>query len=531
MQTIMQIGALKKRWLLGLFILRVAIDGFNVAISMLIQLGLTAALAGHTGMLIGVFAGMLGATVVYTGLYWLSGVVMERLKRRLSVAVARALMASFLAGDAQDAPDAGVATNLLITDTQNVMQFLDSGVLPLVDFGMTVSLGLVYVATQSWQLAVAFIGFGLLFALVSRHLFRRQNQAQTSLIAVDDRHKGFFNNFLANFEPVRNLNVFGYIRQRHQAIFQEAQPSIQQLAGATGALAGIFNGGIYLAEVLTLALGFGLLPLTHQSVAGVLGAWNAGVGSILWPFLGLAPTIGYLAQQRTSLNRILPRLQASPKVQIAPSKVDSAQLLTIVGDQVAFHYPHSERQLLRGLNFEIHNRGITFIVGANGAGKTTLMKLILGDLTPTSGQIRLQGSADEVTPAELMAFVPQRSVMFTASVTANLLLNTEASSPQIRPLLEKLGLGKYAEDLNQILQPGQLSPGEQRRFGIARALLSNRPWLVLDEPFSDIDAANQMAVMHVLRQAAYTHGILMITHTFDFVTSADQIIKVGGQDD
>ncbi|OAU70256.1 ABC transporter ATP-binding protein, partial [Lacticaseibacillus rhamnosus] len=207
----------------------------------------------------------------------------------------------------------------------------------------------------SWQLAVAFIVFGLLFALVSRHLFRRQNQAQTSLIAVDDRHKGFFNNFLANFEPVRNLNVFGYIRQRHQAIFQEAQPAIQQLAGATGALAGIFNGGIYLAEVLTLALGFGLLPLTHQSVAGVLGAWNAGVGSILWPFLGLAPTIGYLAQQRTSLNRILPRLQGSSKVQIAPSEVNSAQLLTIVGDQVAFHYPHSERQLLRGLNFEIHN--------------------------------------------------------------------------------------------------------------------------------------------------------------------------------
>ena len=155
------------------------------------------------------------------------------------------------------------------------------------------------------------------------------------------------------------------------------------------------------------------------------------------------------------------------------------------------------------------------------------MKLILGDLTPTSGQIRLQGSVDKVTPAELMAFVPQRSVMFTASVTANLLLNTEASSPQIRPLLEKLGLEKYAEDLNQILQPGQLSPGEQRRFGIARALLSNRPWLVLDEPFSDIDAANQMAVMQVLRQTAHTHGILMITHTFDFVTSADQIIKVG----
>ncbi|WLV77050.1 ABC transporter ATP-binding protein [Lacticaseibacillus parahuelsenbergensis] len=534
MQTIFQIGSIKKRWLLGLPSLRVAVDGFNVAISMLIQLGLIAALAGQVGLLLGIFGGMLSASVVYTGVYWLSGVVVERLKRRLSLAIATALVSSFLGGKADEAPDSGLATNLLVTDTQNIMQFLDTGVLPLVDFGITVILGIAYVATQSWQLALAFILIGLGFAVLSRQLFRYQNQAQTALIGIDDRHKGFFNDFLANFAMVRNLHVFAYIRQRHQAFFQEATPSIKQLANAAGALSGIFNGGIYLAEVLTLVLGFALLPLTQQSVASVLGAWNAGVGSILWPFLGLAPTIGYFAQQKTSLQRILPRLQVASEVPITTNTKIAAipdQPMTIVGEQVTFHYPNNSRQLLHNLNFQIDNHGITFIIGANGAGKTTLMKLILGELLPTSGHIGIRGRPTATSPAELMAFVPQRSVMFTASVAANLLLVEDHSSQRIMPLLHQLGLEKYADDVDQILHPAQLSPGEQRRFGIARALLSGRPWLVLDEPFSDIDAANQAVVMRILRQEARRRGIIVITHTFDFVTAADHIIKVGEQHD
>lgn len=530
MQAIFQIGSIKKRWLLGLLGLRVAVDGFNVAISILIQLGLTAALAGRVGLLLGIFGGMLGASVVYTGVYWLSGVVVERLKRRLSIAIATALVSGFLAGKVDEAPDSGLATNLLVTDTQNIMQFLDTGILPLVDFGITVILGIAYVATQSWQLAFVFVLIGLGFAVLSRQLFRYQNRAQTALVAIDDRHKSFFNDFLANFAMVRNLHVFPYIQQRHQAFFQEATPRIRQLANAGGALSGIFNGGIYLAEVLTLVMGFALLPLTQQSVASVIGAWNAGVGSILWPFLGLAPTIGYLAQQKTSLQRILPRLQVPIEVPATTyNKITAThdQLMTIVGEQVNFHYPDSSRQLLRNLNFQINNRGITFIIGANGAGKTTLMKLILGELLPTSGHISIRGRSRAISPAALMAFVPQRSVMFTASVAANLLLAEHQSSQRIISLLHELGLEKYVDDVDQILHPAQLSPGEQRRFGIARALVSERPWLVLDEPFSDIDAANQVAVMRLLRQEAQQRGIIVITHTFDFVTTADHVIKVG----
>lgn len=171
------------------------------------------------------------------------------------------------------------------------------------------------------------------------------------------------------------------------------------------------------------------------------------------------------------------------------------------------------------------------MIGANGAGKTTLLKLILNELQPTTGKIEIQGVPAKIKSASLFAFVPQRSVMFTASVMANLLLASQADPTKLSALLKQLQLDRYAADLDQTLQPNQLSPGEQRRLGIIRGIAADRPFIVLDEPFSDIDAVNQQTVMQLLRQEAKKRGVVIITHTFDFVTAADQVLKVGDHHD
>ncbi len=275
-----------------------------------------------------------------------------------------------------------------------------------------------------------------------------------------------------------------------------------------------------------------MLTVTGSSVAGLLGAWNAGVGSILWPFLGLAPTIGFLAQQRTSIDRVLPRLTQQVMPAFSPMKGDyQADTIKIRGTKVSFHYPQTNREILQHLDFQIHNQGITFLIGANGAGKTTLLKLILNELQPTTGKIEIQGVPAKIKSASLFAFVPQRSVMFTASVMANLLLASQADPTKLSALLKQLQLDRYAADLDQTLQPNQLSPGEQRRLGIIRGIAADRPFIVLDEPFSDIDAVNQQTVMQLLRQEAKKRGVVIITHTFDFVTAADQVLKVGDHHD
>ena len=112
-----------------------------------------------------------------------------------------------------------------------------------------------------------------------------------------------------------------------------------------------------------------------------------------------------------------------------------------------------------------------------------------------------------------------------------MLLASQADPTKLPALLQQLQLDRYAADLDQTLQPNQLSPGEQRRLGIIRGIAADRPFIVLDEPFSDIDAVNQQAVMQLLRQEAKKRGVVIITHTFDFVTAADQVLKVGDHHD
>ena len=197
----------------------------------------------------------------------------------------------------------------------------------------------------------------------------------------------------------------------------------------------------------------------------------------------------------------------------------------------SFKYRQTKRKALKKINFQVKKGEFFCIIGANGAGKTTLLKLILNELQPTTGKIEIQGVPAKIKSASLFAFVPQRSVMFTASVTANLLLASQADPTKLPALLQQLQLDRYAADLDQTLQPNQLSPGEQRRLGIIRGIAADRPFIVLDEPLSDIDAVNQQAVMQLLRQEAKKRGVVIITHTFDFVTAADQVLKVGDHHD
>ncbi len=214
----------------------------------------------------------------------MAGVVTERLKRRVSGDIATALMANFLQDDATQVPDNGTATNLIVTDTQHIMQFLDAGVLPLVDFGITVFLGVILCRDAVLAVGTDVCSIRRFICRCFAGLVSSTKSSANDFIQIDDKHKAFFNDFLANVAVVRNLNVFAYSRQRHADYFQQAAPSMKQMATASGALAGIFNGGVYLAEVLTLMVGFAMLTVTGSSVAGLLGAWNAGVGSILWPF-------------------------------------------------------------------------------------------------------------------------------------------------------------------------------------------------------------------------------------------------------
>ncbi|QCQ97981.1 amino acid ABC transporter ATP-binding/permease protein [Brevundimonas sp. SGAir0440] len=182
------------------------------------------------------------------------------------------------------------------------------------------------------------------------------------------------------------------------------------------------------------------------------------------------------------------------------------------------------------------------IVGPSGAGKTTLIERLIGLRTPQTGEMRLGGlDAVVIAPEDrrrLFAYAAQDVRLLNGSVRENLLLAGPADDAALWAALDDAALGDRirAESLGLDTPVGpngeQLSGGERRRLGLARAYLRDAPWLVLDEPTEGLDAATEAQVLGRLlnRLAARGQGLILVGHRASPMALCNRSIRVEGLD-
>ncbi|WP_240950130.1 ABC transporter ATP-binding protein/permease [Novosphingobium sp. ERN07] len=160
--------------------------------------------------------------------------------------------------------------------------------------------------------------------------------------------------------------------------------------------------------------------------------------------------------------------------------------------------------------------GLHAIVGPTGAGKSSLLHALVGMVPVVSG--RMVAAGQDIMPGALnphIGWSGQRPLLLPGTLEDNLLLgNAEAAN--WRDLAQKLGLDALldARGGDLVIDPvgAGLSGGERRRIGLARAILSGRPILLLDEPTADLDAATAQRVVDVLHHIAHTRLVIVATH-------------------
>ena len=191
-----------------------------------------------------------------------------------------------------------------------------------------------------------------------------------------------------------------------------------------------------------------------------------------------------------------------------------------------------------GLSFTAPAGKITVLVGPSGCGKTTTLRMVNRLIEPTSGRILIDGkdaaSLDKIEMRRQIGYViqsaglfPHRTVIDNVCAVPFLDKRSKADRARIRErALELLGLvgldGSYASRY-----PWQLSGGQQQRVGVARALASDPPYMLLDEPFSAVDpiVRKQLQQEFLAIQADLAKTIIMVTHDIDeALTMGDQII-------
>lgn len=332
------------------------------------------------------------------------------------------------------------------------------------------------------------------------------------------------------------LAIYGALgRFRDQLEEKERQwQQQQQRQAALGALAQgimILASGLTFTLILWLAAG----GIADDPTPGALIALF--VFATLAAFESLAPVAGafqQLGQVMASAQRVAQLIDQTPQIRFPEQgKVldeDAAIALSI--EDVHFRYPGQSRTVLNGVTLTLRAGEHVALLGRTGCGKSTLLQLLTRAWECDQGTIRLNDlpldSLDEGALRAACAVVSQRVHIFSATLRDNLLLaDPEASDAQLSEALRAVGLERLLEDraLDAWLGDGgrPLSGGEQRRLGIARALLHRAPLLLLDEPTEGLDAETERQILALLRQHCAQKSLLLVTHRLQGLAQMDRI--------
>ena len=162
-----------------------------------------------------------------------------------------------------------------------------------------------------------------------------------------------------------------------------------------------------------------------------------------------------------------------------------------------------------GLELDVRRGEIYGFLGRNGAGKTTTIRMLLGLIQPSSGEVSVLGR--RIVPGETSVFARVGYLVESASAYPNLTVRenldiqrrlTGSPRASVAQAIERLGLGAYADR-----RAGQLSLGNKQRLSLARALLHAPDVLVLDEPANALDPAGIVEVRQLLRHLADERGV------------------------
>ena len=185
-------------------------------------------------------------------------------------------------------------------------------------------------------------------------------------------------------------------------------------------------------------------------------------------------------------------------------------------------------EALRGINLQVEDGEFAFLVGPSGSGKSTIIKLITGELKPTSGTVHVNGySLERIRKREIPYMRRTVGVVFqdfrlitNMTVDENVAFAMRVIGAREREIKERV---PYVLDLVGLSDkgkrhPNELSGGEQQRLAIARALVNNPSMIIADEPTGNLDPARSMEIMELLEEINNLGTtMLVVTHAKDLV--------------
>ena len=214
-------------------------------------------------------------------------------------------------------------------------------------------------------------------------------------------------------------------------------------------------------------------------------------------------------------------------------KLDDADMVQIELKNVYYKYQDNDKWAIDDLSLKIEKGKQIVLTGDNGAGKSTLFKLLLGIEKCQSGEILINdynlADLDKQWWQSQIGWVAQEPYIFSATIRENITLGRDFNLKEIEHICQLVNLDEFIKSLPQgydteMTSAMNLSSGQKRRLGLARALIGRPKLLLLDEPMENLDVYNEKLIQRILFDLKNKVTVIIIGHRLQTLKNADELI-------
>lgn len=307
----------------------------------------------------------------------------------------------------------------------------------------------------------------------------------------------------------------------------------ERMKRTTGRNMAITGMTILISDLLMLFVSSMLYQRGTLGFDGVLISTVALMSSF-GPVTALANLGSTLQNTFAAGNRVLDILEEEPMVKETNGQKEIA-FHGAKAEHVTFSY--GQETILKDVSADIKENSVVGIIGKSGSGKSTLLKLLMRFWDVHEGSVSISGTGvNQINTSNLRdmeSFVTQETCLFHDSVAANLrIAKLDATQEELEAACKKASIHEFIKKLPQgyETQVGELgdtlSGGERQRLGLARAFLHDAPFMLLDEPTSNLDSLNEAVILKSLEEERNGKTVVLVSHRESTMQIADVVYSV-----